>query len=189
MLGEVTIALKAFVIRDSTDRSNKDLAYLFYDETVRQFRIELPEDADPWETPLLLSSFVKRGEFSVDPHWSLLWVQQRIVPVDRQNIAQILRDNGLKEYDEFSLLMLASGKCAQDDYYLTEITAAQLPWDIARRIINMDYEVLITQGGMNRAEKTDEESVEGLYQSGQKKPIRTDTQKPLESVQRFSSTA
>ena len=160
--------MRIFVIRDLTDHSDKDLAYMFYDKTDRQFRIELPGNADPWETPLLLSSFVKRGIFSVDPHWSLLWVRQRIVPIDRQNIAQILRDNGLKEYDEFSLLMLASGKCAQDDYYLTEITAAQLPWDIARRIINMDYEVLITQGGMNRAEKTDEESVEGLYQSGQK---------------------
>ena len=42
-------------------------------------------------------------------------MQQRIVPTDRQNLGEILRDNGLKEYDEFELLMLATGRCAQDD--------------------------------------------------------------------------
>lgn len=45
-----------------------------------------------------------------------MWVRQRIVPPDRQNIGQILKANGLEEYDEFSLLMFGSGRCAQDDY-------------------------------------------------------------------------
>ena len=40
---------------------------------------------------------------------SKIWVEQRIIPSDRQNIAEILRDNNLKEYDEFELLMLAMG--------------------------------------------------------------------------------
>ena len=52
---------------------------------------------------------------------------------DRQNIAQILRDNGLKTYDEFALLMLSSGRCEQDDYYLVPIEEKALPDIVSRR--------------------------------------------------------
>lgn len=107
--------MKIFAIRDESAEVQKDLAYLLYYEIEKRFYIELPDDADPWETPLLLDSFAKRGEKTVNSYWSRIWVQQRIVPTDRQNLGEILRDNGLKEYDEFELLMLATGRCAQDD--------------------------------------------------------------------------
>lgn len=55
-----------------------------------------------------------------------MWVRQRIVPPDRQNIGQILKANGLEEYDEFSLLMLGSGRCAQDDYYLFPLSEEEV---------------------------------------------------------------
>jgi len=113
--------MKVFAIRDEEEYTIKDLAYLIYYENDKRFYIELPDDADPWETPLLLSSFVKRGERSVNAYWSKLWVQQRIVPTDRQNLGQVLKANSLTEYDEFELLMLANGRCAQDSYYLAPI--------------------------------------------------------------------
>lgn len=125
--------MKIFAIRDSTDSTHKDLAYLLYYEANKQFYIELPEDADPWETPLLLDSFVQKGEHTVNSYWSRIWVQQRIVPSDRQNIGQILRDNGLKAYDEYALLALSSGRCEQDDYYLEPIDEASLPPQVTRR--------------------------------------------------------
>ena len=68
-----------------------------------------------------MSSFLKKGERTVNAYWSKIWVQQRIVPSDRQNIAQILKANHLKEYDEFELLMLSQGRCSQDDCYLVPI--------------------------------------------------------------------
>jgi hypothetical protein len=55
------------------------------------------------------------------------------VPPDRQNIGQILRDNGLKSYDEYALLMLSSGRCEQDDYYLVPVDEKALPNRIVRR--------------------------------------------------------
>ena len=125
--------MKIFAIRDETDQTGRDLAYLLYYESAKQFYIELPEGADPWQTPMLLSSFVQKGEISVNSYWSRLWVQQRIVPPDRQNIAQMLRDNGLKEYDEYGLLMLSMGRCAQDDYYLVPISENDLPAEFLRR--------------------------------------------------------
>ena len=102
--------MRIFAIRDET-LPEKTLGYLVYYETSKAFYIELSDDADPWETPPVLSSFVNRGIYSIDSTWSRRWVRQRIVPQDRQNIGQILRDNGLKEYDEFSLLMLTMGRC------------------------------------------------------------------------------
>lgn len=114
--------MRVFAIRDEMDSSQKDLAYLLYYEVAKCFYIELPEDADPWETPLLLESFLKRGEKTINSYWSKVWVRQRIVPEDRQNLGQVLKENGLEEYDEFKLLLAGKGRCAQDSYYLEEIT-------------------------------------------------------------------
>ena len=113
--------MKVFAIRNEEDYSRKDLAYLIYYEYDKRFYIELPEDADEWEIPLLLSSFVKRGEKTVAAYWSKTWERQRIVPPDRQNLGQILKENNLSEYDEFSLLALAEGRCAQDSCYLAAV--------------------------------------------------------------------
>ncbi len=119
--------MRIFAIKDETLPSDRILAWLIYYEKAKAFYIELPDDADPWETPPILSSFVKRGEHSVNSYWSRLWVQQRIVPPDRQNIGSILKENGLWEYDEFTLLVLATGRCAQDDCYIEEIPSDRLP--------------------------------------------------------------
>lgn len=125
--------MRVFVIRDESLSKDTVLGYLIYYELPKAFYIELPDEADPWETPLLLSSFVKQGQRSVNSYWSRLWVQQRIVPQDRQNIGQVLKENGLKEYDEFQLLMLTMGRCAQDDCYLEEINTAELPAMLSER--------------------------------------------------------
>jgi hypothetical protein len=127
--------MKIFAIRDATDQSDKDLGYLFYDELEQQFYVELPDDADPWELPLLLASFAERGAHMVGPDWSKIWVQQRIVPPDRQNIGQILREHHLELYDEYELLMLAMGRCAQDDCYLIPMDKEDLPEEIKKRYL------------------------------------------------------
>lgn len=134
--------MKIYAIRDESAEVQKDLAYLFYYEIEKQFYIELPENADPWETPLLLDSFVKRNEMTVNSYWALMWVQQRIVPIDRQNIGEILRDNGLEEYDEHKLLMLAMGRCAQDDYYLVPLDENELPQEIIKRYATRVEDIL-----------------------------------------------
>lgn len=126
--------MRIFALRDEFDEPQKDLAYLIYYEKDRKFFIELPEDADVWETPIILSTFVERGEKTVNAYWSKIWVRQRIVPTDRQNLGQILRDNGLELYDEFSLLMLCNGRCAQDDCFLTEIGYEDLPEAVRLRM-------------------------------------------------------
>jgi len=119
--------MRIFAIKDETMLQEQILGYLIYYEKAGAFYIELPDDADPWDIPPILASFMKRGKTSVNSYWSRIWVEQRITPQDRQNIGQILRDNGLETYDAFSLLLLSMGRCAQDDCYLEEIHADHLP--------------------------------------------------------------
>lgn len=114
--------MKVFAIKDESVSRQIDLAYLFYYERQKTFYIEVPEGRSEWEVPLLISSFVKRGEYTINGYWSKVWVQQRIVPADRQNLGQILKENGLDEYDEYRLLILCNGRCAQDDYYLKAVS-------------------------------------------------------------------
>lgn len=123
--------MKIFAIKSDEDK--KTLAYLLYYEKEKLFYIELPDDADPWETPLILSSFAKKNITTINSYWSRLWVQQRIVPSDRQNLGQVLKENHLSEYDEFKLLMLSDGRCAQDDLYLEEIIQGDMPVEIEKR--------------------------------------------------------
>ena len=124
--------MKIFAIK-SDHTGSKVLGYLLYYEKTKQFYIELLDQADEWETPLLLSSFVKRGQKTVNSYWSLVWVRQRIIPTDRQNLGSILRENGLSEYDEYSLLELAEGRCAQDDCYIEPMEERCLPAEILNR--------------------------------------------------------
>ena len=138
--------MKIFAIRDESAQVQSDLAYLLYYEMEKRFYIELPEDADPWDTPLLLSSFLKKGETTVNAYWSGLWVQQRIIPTDRQNINQVLKDNDLESYDEFALLMLSMGRCAQDDYYLVPIEETLLPSTIQQRFLRRIEDIIPLEG-------------------------------------------
>lgn len=60
-------------------------------------------------------------------------MQQRIVPPDRQNLGQILKENNLESYNEFELLTMAKGRCSQDNYYIYPISQKNLPKSFAMR--------------------------------------------------------
>lgn len=125
--------MKIFAIRDEEGVADKNLAFLIYYENAKQFYIEIPDDAELWETPLLIESFLRRGERTVNAYWSRLWVQQRIIPSDRQNLGQILKENNLESYDEFELLMLGGGRCAQDNYYVVQVSEEEFSKEFISR--------------------------------------------------------
>ena len=114
--------MRVFAIRNADDPLQRDAALLFYCEREKKFRIELPDDASPWNTPLILSSVLIHGSKTVNAYWSKVWVRQRIVPPERQNIDHILKENEICSYDEFALLLKSEGRCVQDSFYISEIT-------------------------------------------------------------------
>ena len=126
--------MKIFAIRDASLSKDRDLAWLLYYPAADEFHIEICDGVDEWDAPLLISSFVRRGKKSLDPDSSRLWAELRIIPPDRQNLGMILRDNGLDSYDPFRLLVLARGRCAQDDCFLVPLKENRLPEDLKRRL-------------------------------------------------------
>jgi len=98
----------------------KDVAFLYYDETRREYRIEVPETTQSWEAPLIIADFIRKNQRSIGREWSLRWVQERVTPPERQNIGQILKANNMTEYDEFKLLVKNEGRSCQDECYIVE---------------------------------------------------------------------
>lgn len=125
--------MEIFAIRSDSIKKDKDLAYLIYYENEKSFYIEIADDVDEWEVPLILSSYLRIGKKTVDAYHSKLWVQQRIVPPDRQNLGQILKENNLDIYDEFEILKMSKGRWSQDDYYIYPISLENLPKSFTMR--------------------------------------------------------
>lgn len=124
--------MKVCVLKNEYEKRN-DLAYIFYYPKKKEWYIELPRGIDEWELPFILDTFARRGEWSVNSYWSRKFVEERIVPPDRQNISSILQYNHLDEYDEFALFLIADGRCAQDECYIEEISLDEVPTDILKR--------------------------------------------------------
>ena len=131
-----------FEIKDEAFGENRLLGYLFYFERSKRFFTELLNTVDEWTAPFILSGFVKNGIFSIGSEWSMKFVCQRIVPPDRQNLGEILKANKLKEYDEYKLLLLSNGRCAQDDLSVKRVIDADFPQEIEERLKRKVKDVL-----------------------------------------------
>lgn len=113
------------------------IGILLYYEKKKAFIIELQEYLDEWTAPLLFTALVKKDLYTVPRDLSLLWVQERIIPIGRQNISDILKNHKLASYDEMKLLEISGGKCAQDSLYIKKTD--RLPdYAIRRREKNVE---------------------------------------------------
>ena len=97
---------------------HKTVAWLYYDEEKREYEIRIPPETKSMEAPLLIAAFIKKGQRVIDKDWSLRWVRERVIPPERQKRGQILRENNMKYYDEFPLLISNQGRSCQDECYL-----------------------------------------------------------------------
>ncbi len=79
------------------------------------------------------------------------------MPPTRQNIGAILKNAGMKEYNEAKLLALTGGRCPQDACYLKEITEEELPaWVSARQKENINEAFFSEDGNLIITQKNDE---------------------------------
>ena len=112
--------MKIFAIKEKSSDNSETVVYgwLTYFEEEKEFQIRLWEEIDYWECPIFFSTFVKKGKYVLDVHWSRAWVQQRILPWERQNLQMILQKNQMEAYDAYVLLVRTQGCCGQDGCYL-----------------------------------------------------------------------
>ena len=125
--------MKIFAVKDEAGICKTPLMWLIYSPAGKMFFIELPDEVDPLNIPMPLDSLYKRGIRTVGSEESMQWVRLRIVPPDRQNIAQILADLKLQAYDEFKLLEYTKGRCSHDDYYIAHTSESKLPANLRKR--------------------------------------------------------
>lgn len=112
--------MRKFAIRNERF-GEKDIAFLSYDETRKEYEIEVPETTKSGEAPLIIADFIQRDERKISKEWSLRWVRARVTPPERQNLGQILKANNMTEYDEFKLLVKNQGRSCQDECYIVEM--------------------------------------------------------------------
>ena len=117
--------MKIYTIRD--EESKEDIGWMLYYDRSGQFFIELSDQLQEQEAPLFFSPFLRRGIRTLDAHWSREWVRQRIVPTDRQNLGNILREHSMYGYDEHALLRLTAGRCPQDACRIVEWNGQRMP--------------------------------------------------------------
>ncbi|MBO4846571.1 MAG: hypothetical protein J5525_09725 [Lachnospiraceae bacterium] len=104
--------MKSYDIYDNENCTSVGTLLCFDKE--KTFIVELKDGLDEWNAPLLFNSFIKKGIYTIPREISLLWVKERIIPAERQNINLILANHRLKEYDELKFLEISKGKCSQD---------------------------------------------------------------------------
>ncbi len=121
------------------------IGYLFYYEKFRSFIIELCNDLDEWEAPLLFQKLVREQQYTVPREIALMWVKGRIIPSGRQNIGSLLKNHKLREYSEIAMLTLSKGRSSQDGCYIKEVGADAIPSHIAARMKENLWECFPTE--------------------------------------------
>lgn len=131
--------MKCFVIADASKRKAKPVGALFWEPGSNRkqgrFVLELSSQCDEASLPLSLSFCLNRPGRRATPEESEQWVKSRIVPKDRHNISEVLRANGLAEYDALALLSTSNGRSSDDDFLVFEV---DLPEELAHALSEFD---------------------------------------------------
>lgn len=88
-----------------------------------EYRIEIDDQASIADVPALFIPFMKKGERIIENKWAARWVEDRVCPSGRQNLAEVLKSHNLREYDVIELLRSSKGRSSQDDFKIIERTA------------------------------------------------------------------
>ena len=91
------------------------------------------------EYPIFFQSFINKEKYTMNSYWTFKWINERIIPYERRNINNILKDNKIPYYNELLLLISSKGHTSMDDNYIDEIKEDALDDGIKRR---MEYHII-----------------------------------------------
>lgn len=172
--------MKIYEILD--EENSISIGVLLYYDKEKTFVIELSDKLDEWTAPLLLTSYVKQGIFTIPRDISFLWVKERVIPSGRQNIGSILNTHKLKSYDEMKFLELSQGRCSQDSMYIQKLDSLP-PYVVKRNLQNLTECVALENNKLLCVfadEKVKKVNLSDL-------PFSSDIDKLLKNTQLFSS--
>ena len=111
-------SLKICAIHNENKSGTGVIGYVLYHANEKEFSIELDERLSLSDVPIFFDAFIQKKMFTITDHFARKWVDQRIVPKNRQNLGMILKEAGLTEYDPYALLLWGGGRSSQDDCYI-----------------------------------------------------------------------
>ena len=82
--------------------------------------ISVPNEVKNTELPFIFNLYVQKGIRHLNDEQTRRWIKDRITPPSRQNIGMILKEVGIKQYDEFEILIYNKGRSCMDEFYLEE---------------------------------------------------------------------
>ena len=142
-------SVKICAILNEVDHRPRNLGYVLYYDKAQVFSIELDDTLTPMDVPLFFASFLKRNVYTLNETWSRKWVDQRIVPRNRQNLGAILKEAHLKEYHPYRLLLWGGGRSSQDDCRIVpagEKSTALPSWFLSRMGEKITYLCPLSDG-------------------------------------------
>lgn len=102
------------------DITNEHVANIYYDEHTDKYRAELLVKEN---SPYLFNTFIQEeGRFGIgerpnpNSKYILYFLQDRVIPENRDMLKEILEANGLYEYDWRVLIRINHGRVTDDDF-------------------------------------------------------------------------
>lgn len=148
--------MRRFEIIDGSKRNALPCAVLNWEidnDEEATLSIDIDESAGACDVPMLFVPFVRKNKRHICDKWAKRWIDERIVPISRQNLGEVLRANNLEFYDAMALFINGDGKCGQDDFYISEIkpAIARKKQSVSRQI-GQEIKTARTEAGMTQCE-------------------------------------
>jgi len=118
--------LKIFEIRDN----NKIYAYLFANSLYSDYYIEILDCDD---LDIFFKLFRDKNILVLNNESTKAFINERVIPSNRQNIKDILKEANFLEYNELDLFVEAKGKSSMDDLHIREIDYDDINENIKER--------------------------------------------------------
>ena len=99
---------------------NSIIGYLYLDDN-KAAKITLNPDVNINSVPAHFRPSYLEGVYTIDNSQVYKWVGTRIPPQYRQDISDVLKSLGLKEYDEYQIFKAYKGRSVRDDYYIKKV--------------------------------------------------------------------
>lgn len=114
--------MREYIIKGGRNGQNT-WGRLYYSDKTNKFKIIFRDDINmkKEKPPAYVRCFIEAGHITVKDDLAWMWVTDRIIPRDRQNIDSILKAAGLKYYKEIDMLELCMGRCTFDDMFLERV--------------------------------------------------------------------
>ena len=126
--------MKTYAIKDKTHT----YGYLLVNKDMSDYYIEIEDNIKDY--PVFFHIFKNiKNKLIINRDYTDMWIKERVIPYERQNITSILKDANMTTYNELELFIKQSGKSSMDNCYLELVKEMPLEIEARRRKTIKDF--------------------------------------------------